>query len=160
MAWHISGYFRTWLQGDSLSEVAASSKQLLVNDPKAIRKIVELVGGSWGVIALQRKFELVEKALFRGVQKQDESSESYLSRVDVVWSKLLAKGVKLEEIQSFIILRGSRITSEDKKRVIFDSGAEEGGVLDLKKVRAAIRMLGSGFFQEMTGVQRDRGLKT
>ena len=34
------------------------------------------------------------------------------------------------------------------------------GVLDLSKVRAAIRMLGSGFFQEMTGSKRDKGLKT
>eukprot|EP00435_Cladocopium_sp_Y103_P063960 s281_g25.t1 len=148
------------LPGTAYQKLQLHQKELLVNDPKSIKKIVELVGGSWGVIPLERKFELVEKALFRGIQKQDESSESYLSRVDVVWSELLSKGVKMEEIQSYIVLRGSRIASEDKKRVIVESGAEEGGVLDLKKVRAAIRMLGSGFFQEMTGAKRDKGLKT
>ena len=58
------------------------------------------------------------------------------------------------------MLKGSRITSDDKKSVIVESGAEAGGVLSISKVRAAIRLLGSGFFQEMTGAKRDKGLKT
>ena len=74
--------------------------------------------------------------------------------------RLIAKGVDMKEIQSYVVLRGSRLNSEDKKRVIVESGAEAGGVLELKKVQAAIRMLGSGFFQEMTGARRDKGLKT
>lgn len=34
-----------------------------------------------------------------------------------------------------------------------------GGSLELDKVKAAIRMVGSGFFQEMTGAKRDKSLK-
>ena len=66
---------------------------------------------------LEKKFELVEKALFRGAQKQDETSDSYLSRVDVILdvTELLAKGADLKDIQSYIALRGSRIASDDKK---------------------------------------------
>ena len=41
-----------------------------------------------------------------------------------------------------------------------ESGAETGSALTLDKVTASIRMLGSGFFQEMTGQKRDKGLKT
>eukprot|EP00435_Cladocopium_sp_Y103_P044369 s247_g12.t1 len=147
-------------KGTAYQKLQLHQKELLVNHTDSIKKLVELVGGTWGAIPLEKKFELVEKALFRGTQKSDETSDSYLSRVDVLWTELLSKGVKLEEIQSYIILRGSRLNSEDKKRVIVESGAEKGGVLDLTRVRAAIRMVGSGFFQEMTGNKKDKSLRT
>ena len=114
-------------KGTAYQKLQLCQKELLSNDPKSIKRIVELVGGSWGTIPLEKKFELVEKALFRGAQKQDETSDSYLSRVDVIWTDLLAKGVDLKEIQSYIVLRGSRIASDDKKRVIVESGAESVG---------------------------------
>lgn len=147
-------------KGTAYQKLQLHQKELLVNDVSSIKRLVELVGGTWGAIPLEKKFELVEKALFRGSQKVDESSDSYLSRTDVIWTELLTKGVDLKEIQSYIILRGSRLNADDKKRVIVESGAEKGGVLELSKVQAAIRMVGSGFFQEMTGAKRDKSLKT
>ena len=147
-------------KGTAYQKLQLHQKELLVNDPKSIQRLVELVGGTWGQIPLEKKFELVERAIFRGQQKHDESSDSYVSRNDVVWSELLSKDVRLEEIRAYVLLRGSKLASEDKKRVIVESGAEAGGVLDVKKVTAAIRMLGSGFFQELTGNRRDRTLKT
>ena len=147
-------------KGTAYQKLQLHQKELLVNDQSSVKKLVELVGGTWGAIPLEKKFELVEKALFKGIQKTDESSDSYLSRVDVIWTELLSKGVDLKEIQSYIVLGGSRLNMEDKKRVIVESGAEKGGALELTKVRAAIRMLGSGFFQEMTGNKRDKGLRT
>ena len=147
-------------KGTAYQKLQLHQKELLVNDTASVKKLVELVGGTWGAIPLEKKFELVEKALYRGSQKMDESSDSYLSRTDVVWTELLAKGVDMSEIQSYIILRGSKLNADDKKRVIVESGAEKGGALELTKVQAAIRMVGSGFFQEMTGAKRDKGLKT
>ena len=97
-----------------------------MNDTASVKKLVELVGGTWGAIPLERKFELVEKGLYQGNQKADETSDSYLSRTDVVWTDLL--GVGLTEIQSYIILRGSRLNADDKKKVMVESGAEKGGV--------------------------------
>lgn len=130
--------------------------EICVNDPKGIKKLVSLVGGSWGQVPLERKFELAEKALYKCVQKMDESSDSYLTRCEVVWTELLARKVKLEELQAYIMLRGSRLSPDDKKRVIVDSGAEAGGSLEMAKVTAAVRMLGSSFFQEMSGIRRDK----
>ena len=44
------------------------------------------------------------------------------------------------------------LSSEDKKRVLVESGAEtQGGQLEWQKVVAAMRMLGSSFFQDYTG---------
>ena len=109
---------------------------------------------------LERKFEIVEKALFRGAQKSDETSDSYLSRCDVIWTELVNKKIDIKEIQAYILLRGSRLSSDDKKRVLVESGAESGANLTVKSVEAAIRMIGSGFFQDMIGNKRDKSLKT
>ena len=147
-------------KGTAFQKLQLHKTEILVNDAKGIQKIVELVGGKWGAIPLEKKFELVEKALFRSQQKSDESSDSYLSRCDVVWTELISKKIDLTEIQAYILLRGSRLGAEDKKRVIVDSGAEKGGILEVKRVESAVRMIGSGFFQDMVGAKRDKGLKT
>ena len=116
---------------------------------------MEIVGGTWGQIPLEKKFELAEKALYRSAQKADESSESDLSRCDVTWTELLSKKVDLKELQAYIVLRGSKLGHEDKKRVIVESKAEQGDQLTMDNVTSAIRLLGSGFFQEYTGARRD-----
>ena len=143
-------------KGTLFMKLQLHKDEIMVNDSKGIRKIVDLVGGSWGQIPLEQKFEIVEKALYKCVQKADESADSFLSRCDVVWSDLLIRKVKLEEIQAYILLRGSRLSAEDRKRVIVEAGAEAGGLLEMKKVTAAVRMLGSGFFNELTGYKRDK----
>ena len=147
-------------KGTAYQKLQLRRDEIIVNDPKGIQLIVELVGGTWGQIPLEKKFELVEKALFRSVQKADESSDSFLSRCDVIWSDLLSRKLDMDEVRSYITLRGSRLTPDDKKRVIIESGAEKGSKLEMSKVTAAIRMLGSGFFQDLTGSKRDKGLKT
>eukprot|EP00434_Breviolum_minutum_P030362 symbB.v1.2.026856.t1/scaffold2714.1/size94327/9 len=147
-------------RGTAFQKLQLHSAQLLTGDSKGIKKIVELVGGTWGAIPLEQRFEIVERALFRNVQKPDETSDSYLSRSDVTWTELLNKNIQLDEIRSYILLRGSKLAGEDKKRVLVESGAEIGSALDLQKVTRAIRMLGSNFFQDMTGLKREKGLKT
>ena len=147
-------------RGTAYQKLQLNQKDILVNDPKGIRRLVELVGGTWGQIPLEKKYEIVEKAVFRTQQKPDETSDSFISRSDVVWTELESKGIGLSEIRSYILLRGSRLSSDDKKRVLVESGVEGTGALKLPKVVSAIRMLGSGFFQDLTGAKRDKGLKT
>lgn len=138
-------------KGSVFLKLQLHREAICINDPKGIRKLVEIVGGSWGQIPLERKYELAEKALYKCIQKQDETSDSYLTRCDVVWTELMARNMKLSELQAYIMLRGSRLSADDKKRVLIDSGAETGGTLDMGRVTAAVRMLGAGFFQEVTG---------
>ena len=147
-------------KGTAFQKLQLHRDEILVNDTKGIQKIVELVGGKWGAVPLEKKFEIVEKALFRGAQKSDETSDSYLSRCDVIWTELVNKKIDIKEIQAYILLRGSRLSSDDKKRVLVESGAESGANLTVKSVEAAIRMIGSGFFQDMIGNKRDKSLKT
>ena len=50
---------------------------------------------------------------------------------------------------------------DDKKRVLVESGAEKAGSeLEMKKVSAAIRMLGSSFFTKFTSGKREKNQKT
>ena len=106
---------------------------------------------------LEQRFDAAEKALFRCVQRPDESNDSYLARADVLWSELLTKNMSLAELRAYIVLRGSLLPSEDKKRVLVESGAEANASLSLDRVSRAIRMLGAGFFQEYAGIRRQKG---
>eukprot|EP00435_Cladocopium_sp_Y103_P002461 s1210_g1.t1 len=147
-------------KGTAYQKLQLLREEVLTNSAKGIQRLVEIVGGTWGQIPLEKKFELAERALYRSTQKPDETSDSYLSRCDVTWTELLSKKVDLKELQAYIVLRGSRLGAEDKKRVIVDSKAEEGSQLTMSKVTSAIRLLGSGFFQEYTGLRREKAGKT
>ena len=55
---------------------------------------------------LEKKYEAAERALFRSIQKADESNDSYLARSDVARAELLSQQpqMKLEELQAYISL--------------------------------------------------------
>ena len=146
--------------GTAFQKLQLNQSSILVNNKSGIQKIIELLGGAWGQIPLEKKFEAAERAIFRCQQKNDEANDSYLARADVLWQELLNKGTKLEELQAYIILRGSLLSSEDKKRVIIESDTSGSGTLQVNKVQAAVRMLGAGFFQEMTSGKRINKFKT
>ena len=105
-----------------------------MNDKKSIQQIIELLGGQWGQIPLEQKYESAERALFRGTQRQDETNDSYLARADVLWQELLNKEFKLEELQAYITLRGSNLSPDDKKRVVIDSQVSSDGKLTIPRV--------------------------
>ena len=143
--------------GSAFNKLQIHASEVTQNDKKSIQRIVELLGGHWGQINLERQYEYVERALYRCAQKTDESADSYLARADNMWTELLAKSIDLKAIQAYVTLRGSLLSSDDKKRVILDSDGAGSGTLSITKVQAAIRMLGANFFQDMTGARRGRG---
>ena len=73
------------------------------------------------------------RALFQCNQLSDESHDSFLARADVLWTKLMAQKVSLEDLQAYVTLRGSLLSSEDKKRVIIDSDNSLEGKLTMLK---------------------------
>ena len=146
-------------KGSAFQKLQIHQDELLQNDLKCVKKLVEVVGGQFGQIPLERRYELAERALFRCIQKNDESNDSFLARADVAWTEVITRGVKLEELQAYVVLRGSLLSSEDKKRVLVEAGAETGSQLTMAKVSAAVRMLGAGFFQDYTGGKKSK-LKT
>eukprot|EP00435_Cladocopium_sp_Y103_P072470 s855_g40.t1 len=146
--------------GTAFQKLQLHSTELTENDKKSIQRLIELLGGQWGQIPLERKYEAAEKALYRLSQKSDETNDSYLARADVAWQELKNKEIKLEDLQAYITLRGSSLSGDDKKRAVIDSEASTDGKLTMNRVSAAIRMLGAGFFQEVTSGKKTGKLKT
>ena len=125
--------------------------KLRANSLEGIKLIVSTLGGVWGRAKHEEKFEKFERAIFSTTQRSDEANESYLARHDNQFEELLSMKVTLEEMRSYILLRNSGLSQEDKKKLIYDSG----GTLDYNKVVDAIKLLGSRFFQEVQGGQKN-----
>ncbi|CAL1150804.1 unnamed protein product [Cladocopium goreaui] len=143
-------------QGSAFQKLQLHQSELLSNDESSIQKLISLLGGSWRRIPLEKQFDEAEQALYHCQQKGDESNDSYLARSEILWSRLLARKLTLEDLQAFIVLRGSSLTPEDKKRVILESDRDSAGKLTSQKVSEAIRMLGANFFMDMTGQRRGK----
>ena len=148
-------------KGSAFQKLQIRQKDLLKNDLASVKLLVELVGGQFGQVPLEKRYEAAERALFRCSHRSDESNDSYLARTDVAWSEFLAQDppMAMADLQAYVTLRGSLLSSDDKKRVLIEAGAETGGNLTTKRVNAAIRTLGAGFFQDYTGAKKTR-LKT
>ena len=136
-------------KGTAFQKLQIHQSELLTGDEAAIQKLIEYLGGQWGKIALERQYEDAEQALFHTMQRPDEANDSYLARADILWSRLLPRKMTFSDLQAYIVLRGSFLSSEEKKKVILDS--ERSGTLTMAKVNEAIRILGASFFQDMTG---------
>ena len=140
--------------GTAFSKLQLHYQELCVNDEKGVQRLIELLGGHWGKTGLEKRYSDAEKALFQCQQLSDESHDSFLARADVLWTKLVSQKLTLEDLQAYVTLRGSLLSVEDKKRVIIDSDNSLEGKLTMVKVRESVRMLGTSFFQEMTGLKK------
>ena len=146
-------------KGSAFSKLQLHREELMENDEKAVKRLIELLGGHWGRIALEKQYEEAEIALFHLAQMQDESNDSYLARADVAWSKLQTRKLSLDDLQAYILLRGSSLNAEDKKRVILESDNSLEGKLTAKRVSEAVRLLGATFFHDMTGAKKSTRTK-
>lgn len=146
--------------GTAFQKLQLHREEITKNSQDSIKRIIQLLGGHWGQIGLERRYECAERALFRLQQKPDETADSYLARADVLWTELTMKKFKLEDLQAYVTLRGSTLSPDDKKRVLVEADGQGSGELRMEPVKAAIRMLGAGFFHEMTGNKTQSGKKT
>ena len=143
--------------GSAFAKLQLHHEELCVNDEKGVKKLIELLGGHWGRLGLEKKYSDAKRALFQCNQQADESHDSYLAII--LWTKLQSQKLKLEDLQAYITLRGALLTSDDKKRVILESDSSLEGRLTVPRVQEAIRLLGTSFFQEMTGLSK-KAVKT
>ena len=143
--------------GSAFLKLQLKQSELLKNEKSSVQALVEVLGGHWGRIGLERKYEYAERALYKCSQRSDENADSYLARADITWSDLNSQKMALSSLQAYVALRGSNLTSEDKKRVLLDADSKGDGSLGVQQVTDAIKMLGAGFFHEMTGQKKSRG---
>eukprot|EP00435_Cladocopium_sp_Y103_P028714 s224_g7.t1 len=110
-----------------------------------VRHLVEALGGQWGRLASEERYDLFERALYTTAQKGDESNDSYLARHDAVFEDLIAAKISIEEVRAYVLVRQSVMQAEDRKKVILDCA----GSLTYDQARKSMRLLGSKFFQDL-----------
>ena len=143
-------------EGTAFKKLARlSPEKLKTSDTSGVELLVRTLGGDWGQTVLEEKYEHFERAIYQTVQRSDETHDSYLARHDVHFEELLAQSINFEELRSYVLLRQSQLSSEDKKKIV----VEHGGQLTYDRVRSSIRLLGSKFFHELQG-QRQAGNRT
>lgn len=111
--------------------------------------ILNALGMQWGRFQSEDRYVKFERALFLTTQKPDESNDSYIARHEACFEEILQKdkGVTLEEIRAYVMIRHSQLTGDEKKRIIVDNK----GILTYDATRDAMRLLGSRFFQDLQG---------
>lgn len=67
------------VEGAAFQQIARLKPEKL-KDKDGVRYLVEALGGNWGRLAEEDRYDLFEKALFQTIQKLDESNDSYLNR--------------------------------------------------------------------------------
>ena len=122
------------MKGTAWSQICKADPKKLADPIEGIKEILTAVA-TWEESEELQTYERFEKALFRVMQKSDESVMSYVNRMQVSFRDL--GEVSLEDMKAFVLLRQSCLTAEDKKKVI----TMTGGVLEAKKVEQAMRQL-------------------
>ena len=131
------------VEGAAFQKVSRIKPEQL-RGPDGVKYLVESLGGSWGKTTVEERYHFFEQAIFQTQQKADESNDSYIARHDAFFEELLSRGVTLEEIRAYVLLRHSLLAPEDKKRVI----VEAKGDLKYQETVRAVRLLGSKFFTD------------
>ena len=91
---------------------------------------------SWEETAEMKTYEQFEKAMYRITQKGDESTASYVNRMEVAFHDV-GDSTTLGEVRAFVLLRQSALGNEDKKRIL----TMVNGNLSVKEVENAMRSL-------------------
>ena len=122
------------LKGTAWSQIQHMDTTRLTDPNDGIKALLEAVA-TWQEASELQTYDKFERALYKTLQKNDETAMSYVSRMNVAWAEL--GNTSLKEMQAFIKLRQSSLTTEDKKRILVMTGGE----IEDKKIDHAMRQL-------------------
>jgi len=120
-------------RGTAWGQVKSLASSDLTDPENGVKSLLAALS-SWEESTEMKTYEQFEKAVYRTVQKTDESSMSYVNRLQVAMDELGAKSLK--EFHAFL-LRQSILSPEDKKRVL----TMTNGDMDTKKIEQSMRTL-------------------
>ena len=123
------------VEGTAFRKVSRlSPEKLRVNNQSGIQLLAEAIGGSWKTTELEERYVLFEKALYGTIQRNDESHDSFLSRMEANFVELLSRGTELEEVQAYLLLRQSLLAPDDKKKVFLNTSTHRWSSLSVCSV--------------------------
>eukprot|EP00435_Cladocopium_sp_Y103_P061152 s1573_g22.t1 len=122
-------------KGTAWNQVRSIPSAKLTDAETGVQSLLEALS-SWEESEEMVTFEKFERALYKIVQKPDESTMSYTNRLNVAFDDL-GSDVKVKDVKAFILLRQSCMTSDDKKKVL----TMTSGKMDTKLIDQAMRSL-------------------
>ena len=121
-------------KGTAWGQVKAISPEKLTDKTNGVKKLLAALS-SWEESAEMKTYEVFEKAIYKTTQKADESTTSFVNRLQVAMDEL--GEVTVQEFHAFLLIRQSALTVEDKKRVL----TMTGGTMETAKVEQSMRTL-------------------
>ena len=131
------------MKGTAWAQMKALDASKL-SDPEGGIKVLLGAISAWEEAEELQTYEKCERALFRVTQKADETTMSYVNRINVAFGDLSAN-TTVADLKAFILLRQSSLSAEDKRKVITLTGGEMSATKMEKAMRSlSTKILGSG----------------
>ncbi len=102
-------------RGTAWAQVRAMDASKLADPNTGVKHLLAALAG-WEESAEMKTFDLFERAVYKTTQGSDESTMSYVNRLQVSFAEL--GDVSVKQFQAFLLLRQSALGVEDKKRIL------------------------------------------
>ena len=122
-------------KGTAWHQVRSIDPDRLTNPDHGVKTLLEALS-AWEDSAELKTFELFEKAIYKTIQKADESAQSFVNRLDVAFGEV-GHETTLKSVMAFVLLKQSNLTTEDKKKIL----TMTGGKIEKKAIEGAMRSL-------------------
>ena len=122
------------MKGTAWAQIKSADTAKLADPDQGIQVLLSAVA-TWEEAAELQTYDKFEKALYRIIQKADETNMSFVNRLNVAFMELGEVNVK--DMKAFILLRQSSLTADDKRKVIVMTN----GKMEAEKIEAAMRTL-------------------
>lgn len=122
------------MKGTAWAQMKGAQASKLSDPDKGIEVLLASVA-TWEETAELQTYDKFEKCLYKVSQKSDETTLSYVNRLNVAFQDLGT--VEVADMKAFILLRQSALSSEDKKKVI----SMTNGDMTSRKIEGAMRSL-------------------
>ena len=117
-------------KGTAWHQVRAVSANLLTDADNGVKHFLSALS-SWEESAELKTFDLFEKAIYKTYQKADESTQSFVNRLNVAFHDV-GLDTTLKTVRAFVLLKQSNLSMEDKKKALTITS----GVMDIEAVRS------------------------
>ena len=135
-------------KGTAWHQVRALAPELLTDPTNGIKHYLAALE-SWEESTELRTIELFDRAIYKIVQKPDESTQSYVNRLMVAFDEV-GPDTTLKSVIAFILLKQSSLNHEDKKKVL----TMTNGVLEKTAIEGAMRSLSTNVLTGSGAVEK------
>ena len=103
------------LKGTAWARIRTTDTSKLADPEQGIQVLLSSIA-TWEEAAELQTYEKFDRAIYKIVQKNDETNMSFVNRLNVAFQDL--GEVTVKEMKAFILLKQSALTPDDKRKVI------------------------------------------